>query len=229
MACVDEDAPLCVEEELAAQQAYEEDELAAELESVLQAKETQEIPTEEKKSGDDEMGDDPDVAIEKLPVADVAMTLEDWHKMDTAEWDGVKYPHLQNLKGKHLKGFLASLPQAPPEVIPETLQVGQVAFEEGQLRIAPGHKLQGPHQPPNEGDTESPEPEKERALHYAWICTLSCPTEKTRAEKNLKKPGEFTRYHILKFVLVAVAKTNEAVTAHNHQAQTMPQLDSIAH
>ena len=143
-------------------------------------------------------------------------------KMTLADWHNLKAPEVAaKFRLSHLKEFLASLPQAPAEDIPETLVVGQVTWDGEKPRIALGRKVQGPHGIPGEGDTESPLDAALRELHYAWVCTFSCPTEETMKEKKLKKPGEFTRYQIMKAVLSAVAKTNEqpSVTDRAKQVQ----------
>ena len=156
------------------------------------------------------------------PLPAVKMELADWHKLDTPEWDATKF------KVRHLEDFLASLPQAPTESIPESLVVGQATRETEAPRIGPGAKMQGPHGTPSEGDAESPPEANEREVRYAWLLSLSCPSEETIKEKKLKKPGEFTRYQILKAVLAAVAKSNERSAPHNRQAHMTAPLDSIA-
>ena len=108
------------------------------------------------------------------------MTLDDWHNLKAPEVAA-------KFRLSHLKEFLASPPQAPAEDIPGTLVVGQVTWDEGKPKIALGRKVQGPHGIPGEGDTESPLDAALRELHYAWVCTCSCPTEETMKEKKLKK------------------------------------------
>ena len=151
------------------------------------------------------------------------MTLADWHNRQAPEV-------LAKFRLKHLKAFLASLPQAPAEDIPETLVVGQFTWDAEKPRVALGRKVQGPHGIPGEGETESPLEAAMRELHYAWVCTFSCPTEETMKEKKLKKPGEFTRYQIVKVVLSAVAKTNEqpAVSDRAKQVQGTQREDAAA-
>ena len=101
------------------------------------------------------------------PLPAVKMELADWHKLDTPEWDATKF------KVRHLKDFLASLPQAPTESIPDSLVVGQVTRETEAPRIGPGAKMQGPHGTPSEGDAESPPEANEREVRYAWLLSLS--------------------------------------------------------
>ena len=111
------------------------------------------------------------------------MRLEDWRILDTPEWDPEKFTV------KDLRVFLASLPQAPAEHVPEDHSEGQVSWDKGVLKIALGQKVQGPHGVPPEGESEDPPELSAGTLRYAYNCTFPCPTEEAIQQKNLKKPG----------------------------------------
>ena len=141
-------------------------------------------------------------AEQAAPEGPQKMSLEDWQRLDTPEWDPTKF------KLRHLKEFIGSLPQPPKEEIPEDHCEGRVIWEMVVVRIGVGQKFQGPHSAPAEGEEEHP-PELPRAtLRYAYNVTFPCPTEESIEEKKLKKPGVFSRYEILMLILDAVSKTN---------------------
>ena len=135
------------------------------------------------------------------PAAAEEMDLVDWRKYGTPAWDATKFT------AQHLKSFLAALPQARVELIPDDNEEGVASWEAAEQKVGPREKMQGPHAEPAEGESDGP-PEAPGAVNNAWVCTLSCPTEEAAREKKLKKPGEFTRCEILKALLAAVAKTN---------------------
>jgi len=83
------------------------------------------------------------------------------------------------------------------------------SWEAAEQKVGPREKMQGPHAEPAEGESDGP-PEAAGEMSGTWVCTLSCPTEEAVREKKLKKPGEFTRYEILKALFAAVANTNGA-------------------
>ena len=141
-------------------------------------------------------------AEQAAPEEPVKMSLEDWHKLDTPEWDPAKF------KWSHLKDFIGSLPQPPKEHVPDDHVEGQVLWDKGEVTIAPGHKVQGPHSRPAEGEEEHPAELPRGQLRYAYNATFPSPTEEAIKEKKLKKPGAFSRFEILMIVVNAVSKTN---------------------